>query len=116
MNVIFVGCLFVLTILLCNINCTEHSDLTSGCARLFFADPDDPTKYYVSLNGRLVKLTCVAGLQWNDVLKLKACNWPPNVNFEEVSLASIQPIVKTAKKVVCYCEYATQNKSVDRIL
>lgn len=111
MNIIVGGSLFVLTILFCHINCTEDVESTTGCAQ-FFADPDDSNKYYVSLKGRLLKLTCVSALQWNDVLKLKACNWPPNVNFEEVPFASVQPIVKAAKKVVCYCEYQTPSINI----
>lgn len=114
MNIIFVGCLFVLTILLFDVNCTENSELTTGTAQLFSADPEDSTKYYVCVNGRLLKLTCAAGVQYTDVIKLKACNWPPNVNFDDLALKSVQPILKTAKKIVCYCKYPTR-LIIDRI-
>lgn len=111
MNIIWAGCLFVLTILLCS---AKGNKLTSGCAQLFFPCPEDCTKYYICHHGRLLKLTCSAGLHWNDVLQ--ACDWPRNANCVE----STKPIVvptpkpieepKQAKKILCYCKYPFREK------
>ena len=114
-NIIFAGCLLVLTILMCNVNCTKDSKLTTGGDRLFFPCPENCTKYYRLVHGRLLKLTCPSGLHWNDALDI--CDWPEEANCVEVPLESVKQIVipkpepslaiQDAKKVVCYCKYPT---------
>lgn len=109
MNAILAGCFFVLATVLCAVNC----ELTTGCAQQFFACPEDCTKYYICLHGRLLKLSCAAGLHWNAVLM--ACDWPANANCVETPAEAVKPTVaiptpkpdesKEVKKVICYCKY-----------
>lgn len=70
-----------LFVILCNVDFAELRGLPE-CRGTYLSYPEDCTKFYLCLRGRLFKLPCSKGLHWNE--KRKTCDKPAIANCVEI--------------------------------
>lgn len=71
--------LFVAIFLIYKANCARFKP---ECTGTFLACPEDCTKYYLCLRGRLRIMPCPVGLHWNN--RRKFCDNPADANCVEI--------------------------------
>lgn len=84
-------CFFLITCVLYRVDFTESKEFPE-CKGTYLKCPEDCSKFYLCLRGRLFKLPCSKGLHFNE--KRKTCDLPANAKCVPMSHKNEQPKVE----------------------